>query len=151
LGASGRLYLAAGVIQFFVFDQIQIVKIPFSLSVSIILVLMLLYTYKGGIKTLVWTDTFQSLFLILGVVVSIIVIIQKMEIGFPQAVSNIIESDYSKTFFWDWRKSNFFFKELIGGVFIAVAMTGLDQNMMQKNLSCKSLGDAQKIYFGLAL
>ncbi len=151
LGASGRLYLAAGVIQFFVFDQIKSVHIPFWLSVSVILVLMLLYTYKGGIKTLVWTDTFQSLFLVLGVVVSIAIIIDKMDIGFGQAVSNIASSEYSKTFFWDWHKSNFFFKEFIGGVFIAVAMTGLDQNMMQKNLSCKSLGEAQKNIFWFSI
>lgn len=151
LGASGRLYLAAGVIQFFVFDQIQSVHVPFWLSVSVILVLMLLYTYKGGIKTLVWTDTFQSLFLVLGVVVSIAIIIDKMDIGFGQAVSNIAHSEYSKTFFWDWRKSNFFVKEFIGGVFIAVAMTGLDQNMMQKNLSCKSLGEAQKNIFWFSI
>lgn len=151
LGASGRLYLAAGVIQFFVFDRIESVHIPFWLSVSVILALMLLYTYKGGIKTLVWTDTFQSLFLVLGVVVCIAVIIHKMDIGFGNAVSNIVTSEYSKTFFWDWHKSNFFVKEFIGGVFIAVAMTGLDQNMMQKNLSCKSLEDAQKNIFWFSI
>ena len=151
MGASGRLYLAAGVIQFFVFDQIRSVHIPFWLSVSIILILMLLYTYKGGIKTLVWTDTFQSMFLVLGVIVSIAIIIDKMDIGFGQAVSNIANSAYSKTFFWDWHKSNFFIKEFIGGIFIAVAMTGLDQNMMQKNLSCKSLGEAQKNIFWFSI
>lgn len=151
LGASGRLYLAAKVIQFFVFDQIQSVHVPFWLSVSVILGLMLLYTYKGGIKTLVWTDTFQSLFLILGVVVSITIIIDKMDIGFFQAVSNITNSKYSKTFFWDWHQSNFFIKEFIGGIFIAVAMTGLDQNMMQKNLSCKSLAEAQKNIFWFSI
>ncbi len=151
LGASGRLYLAAGVIQFFVFDQIGSVHVPFWLSVSVILALMLLYTYRGGIKTLVWTDTFQSLFLVLGVVLSIAVIIHKMDIGFGKAVSNIVSSDYSQTFFWDWKKSNFFFKEFIGGIFIAVAMTGLDQNMMQKNLSCKSLGEAQKNIFWFSI
>jgi Na+/proline symporter len=151
LGASGRLYLAAGVIQFFVFDQIKSVHVPFWLSVSVILVLMLLYTYKGGIKTLVWTDTFQSLFLVLGVVVSIAIIIDKMDIGFGQAITNIASSDYSKTFFWDWHKSNYFVKEFIGGIFIAVAMTGLDQNMMQKNLSCKSLADAQKNIFWFSI
>ncbi len=151
LGASGRLYLAAGVIQFFVFDQIRSVHIPFWLSVSIILILMLLYTYKGGIKTLVWTDTFQSMFLVLGVIVSIAIIIDKMDIGFGQAVSNIANSAYSKTFFWDWHKSNFFIKEFFGGIFIAVAMTGLDQNMMQKNLSCKSLGEAQKNIFWFSI
>ena len=151
LGASGRLYLAAGVIQFFVFDRLTNIHIPFWLSVSVILALMLLYTYKGGIKTLVWTDTFQSLFLVLGVVLSIAVIIHKMDIGFGKAVSNVMSSDYSQTFFWDWKKSNFFFKEFIGGVFIAIAMTGLDQNMMQKNLSCKSLGEAQKNIFWFSI
>lgn len=151
LGASGRLYLAAGVIQFFVFDRLTTVHIPFWLSVSVILVLMLLYTYKGGIKTLVWTDTFQSLFLVLGVVVSIVIIIQKMDIGFGTAVSNIVNSEYSETFFGDWHKANFFLKEFIGGIFIAVAMTGLDQNMMQKNLSCKSLGEAQKNIFWFSI
>ena len=99
LGASGRLYLAAGVIQFFVFDRLTTIHIPFWLSVSVILALMLLYTYKGGIKTLVWTDTFQSLFLVLGVVLSIAVIIHKMDIGFAKAVSNVMSSDYSQTFF----------------------------------------------------
>lgn len=151
LGASGRLYLAAGVIQFFVFDQIGSVHVPFWLSVSVILALMLLYTYRGGIKTLVWTDTFQSLFLVLGVVLSIAVIIHKMDIGFGKAISNIMSSEYSETFFWDWKKSNFFFKEFIGGIFIAVAMTGLDQNMMQKNLSCRSLGEAQKNIFWFSI
>lgn len=151
LGAAGRLYLAAGVIQFFVFDQISSVHVPFWLSVSVILALMLLYTYKGGIKTLVWTDTFQSLFLVLGVVLSIVVIIQKMDIGFAKAVSNIASSEYSQTFFWDWKKPNFFFKEFIGGIFIAVTMTGLDQNMMQKNLSCKNLGEAQKNIFWFSI
>lgn len=151
LGASGRLYLAAGVIQFFVFDQIKSVHIPFWLSVSIILILMLMYTYKGGIKTLVWTDTFQSMFLVLGVIVSIAIIIDKMNIGFGHAIANITNSSYSKTFFWDWHKSNFFIKEFIGGIFIAVAMTGLDQNMMQKNLSCKSLAEAQKNIFWFSI
>ncbi len=151
LGASGRLYLAAGVIQFFVFDQLTSVHIPFWLSVSVILGLMLLYTYKGGIKTLVWTDTFQSLFLVLGVVLSIGVIISKMDISFATAFTNVVSSNYSQTFFWDYKKTNFFFKEFIGGIFIAVAMTGLDQNMMQKNLSCKSLAEAQKNIFWFSI
>ncbi len=147
LGAAGRLYLVAGVIQLFVFDQFTTFHVPFWVSVSVILALMLLYTYRGGIKTLVWTDTFQSLFLVLGVVLSIAAIINKLDISFFDAVSNVAASEYTETFFWDWKKSNFFFKEFLGGIFIAVAMTGLDQNMMQKNLSCKSLGDAQKNIF----
>lgn len=147
LGAAARLYLAAGAIQFFVFDQIDGIKVPFALSVSIIIALMLLYTYKGGIKTLVWTDTFQSLFLVLGVILSIAAIVSSSSWDLGGAVSQIYHSDYSKVFFWDWHKSNFFGKQFLGGVFIAVAMTGLDQNMMQKNLSCRTLGEAQKNIF----
>lgn len=144
LGAAGRLYLAAGVIQFFVFDRFETIHIPFSLSVSVIIALMLLYTYKGGIKTLVWTDTFQSLFLVLGVVLSIAAIISNTDWSFSTAVSKLSHSSYSQVFFFDWHKSTFFFKQFLGGVFIAVTMTGLDQNMMQKNLSMSNLKDAQK-------
>ena len=144
LGAAGRLYLAAGVIQFFVFDRFETIHIPFAASVSVIIALMLLYTYKGGIKTLVWTDTFQSFFLILGVVLSIAAIISSTDWSFSTAVSKLTHSSYSQVFFFDWHKSTFFFKQFLGGVFIAVTMTGLDQNMMQKNLSCRSLKDAQK-------
>jgi len=147
MGAAGRLYLAAGVIQLFVFDQFETVHVPFWVSVSVILVLMLLYTYRGGIKTLVWTDSFQSFFLVLGVVLSIVAIVNKLNIPFSTAISNVFHSEYTETFFWDWKKPNFFFKEFLGGIFIAVAMTGLDQNMMQKNLSCKTLGEAQKNIF----
>jgi Na+/proline symporter len=151
VGAAGRLFLAASVIQFFVFDQFTTIKVPFALSVSVILLLMLLYTYRGGIKTLVYTDTFQSLFLVLGVVLSIAAIISKMDISFGTAMSNIYNSDYSETFFFDFKKTNFVLKEFIGGVFIAVAMTGLDQNMMQKNLTCKSLKEAQKNIFWFSI
>lgn len=151
LGAAGRLYLAAGVIQLFVFDQFESVHVPFWVSVSFILALMLLYTYRGGIKTLVWTDTFQSLFLILGVILSIAAIVSRMDISITKAVAQVFHSEYSETFFWDWKKSNFFLKEFLGGIFIAVAMTGLDQNMMQKNLSCKSLGEAQKNIFWFSI
>ena len=151
LGAAGRLFLAATVIQFFVFDQFTGFKVPFALSVSVILGLMLLYTYRGGIKTLVYTDTFQSLFLVMGVVLSIVAIVSKMDISFTEAVTGIFASKYSETFFFDFNKSNFFLKEFLGGVFIAVTMTGLDQNMMQKNLTCPSLKDAQKNIFWFSI
>lgn len=144
LGAAARLYLAANVIQLFVFDQFTTVRIPFALSVSVILGLMLLYTYRGGIKTLVYTDTLQSLFLVLGVVLSIVAIISKMELSWWEVVKDITASEKSDIWVTDVLKSNFVLKDIIGGLFIAVAMTGLDQNMMQKNLSCKSLGEAQK-------
>lgn len=141
LGAAARLYLTASVIQLFVFDAMGV---PFWLSVSIIIALILLYTYKGGIKTLVWTDTFQSVFLLLGVVLSIAAISHEMNFGVKDMFSAVAESDMTQIFFWDWQAKSFFPKQFIGGMFIAIAMTGLDQNMMQKNLSCRSLGDAQK-------
>lgn len=144
LGAAGRLYLAANVIQYFVFDRLFGNSVPFALSVSLILLLMLIYTYKGGIKTLVYTDTIQSLFLVAGVVLSIFAITSQMNISIVDAAKQVYRSDYSEFLFFDFKKSNFFFKDFIGGIFTAVAMTGLDQNMMQKNLSCKSLPEAQK-------
>jgi Na+/proline symporter len=127
-----------------VFDRFESIHIPFAVSVSVIIALMLLYTYKGGIKTLVWTDTFQSFFLILGVVLSIAAIISSTDWSFTTAVSKLVHSNHSQVFFFDWHKSTFFFKQFLGGVFIAVTMTGLDQNMMQKNLSMSNLKDAQK-------
>jgi len=151
LGAAGRLYLAASVIQFFVFDQIESFHIPFPVSVLVILLLMMLYTYRGGIKTLVYTDTFQSLFLLGGVVLSIVAIAQGMDRSVPDLFTGIVNSKYVETFFWDFNKPNFFIKEFLGGVFIAVSMTGLDQNMMQKNLSCKSLKEAQKNIFWFSI
>lgn len=148
LGAAARLYLTASVIQLFVFDALGV---PFWLAVSIIIFLMLVYTYKGGIKTLVWTDTLQSGFLLLAVVLSIIAISRELNLGFFDLIDAVAESTYSKTFFWDIKPKSFFFKQFLAGVFIAVAMTGLDQNMMQKSLSCKRLWDAQKNIYSYSI
>lgn len=141
LGAALRLYLAAAVLQLFVFDHYGV---PFSLTVSIIILLMLAYTYRGGIKTLVWTDTLQSGLLLLGVILTIVAILSQLGWSMGDAITQISESKMSTTFFWDWRESNFFFKQFFSGALIAIVMTGLDQNMMQKSLSCPQLGDAQK-------
>jgi len=140
-GAALRLYLAAGVLQLFVFDKWGI---PFPVSVAIIILLMLVYTYRGGIKTLIWTDMFQSSFLLLGVILSIAVIMNQMNFSVSEAITQIKESPYSQIFYWDWHEKSFFLKQFLSGAFIAIVMTGLDQNMMQKNLSCRSLPDAQK-------
>ncbi|MBK8551015.1 MAG: sodium:solute symporter [Ignavibacteria bacterium] len=141
IGAAFRLYISAAVLQIFIFDQWNI---PFAVTSTIVIGLILLYTYRGGIKTLVWTDSVQSLFLLTGVIFSIIVIINTLDLGLTDIFSTIRDSKYSQVFFWDWQEKNFFFKQFLSGVFIAIVMTGLDQNMMQKNLSCKSLPDAQK-------
>lgn len=141
IGAALRLYLAAGVLQLFFFDAWHI---PFWLSVSVIIILMLVYTYKGGIKTLVYTDALQSLFLLGGVVLSIAVILQELNWSILESAHKIIDSNYSKIFFWEWKEKTFFVKQFLSGAFIAIVMTGLDQNMMQKNLSVPNLKDAQK-------
>ena len=140
-GAAARLFLAANVFQIFVFDQWGV---PFWLTVSITIALILSYTYRGGIKTLVWTDTFQSTFLLLGVVLSIAAIASELDLGLSGLISTVRESGMSKTFFWDWRATNYFWKHFLSGIFIAIVMMGLDQNMMQKNLSCRSLREAKK-------
>lgn len=141
LGAAARLYLAANVFQVFIFGQWGV---PFWLTVSVIIVLILAYTYRGGIKTLVWTDTFQSTFLLLGVVLSIAAIARELDLGLGGLVAAVKNSEMSQTFFWDWRGTNYFWKQFCAGAFIAIAMTGLDQNMMQKNLSCRSLREAKR-------
>jgi len=141
IGASLRLFLTAGVLQFFVFDHYGV---PFWLTVSIIIILILIYTYRGGIKTLVWTDTLQSGLLLLGVILSIVAILSQLDMGISEAISEIKNSQMSKIFFWDWHEKSFFPKQFLSGAFIAVVMTGLDQNMMQKNLSMPNLKDAQK-------
>ncbi|MBK7182989.1 MAG: sodium:solute symporter [Bacteroidetes bacterium] len=141
IGAALRLYLAAGVIQLFVFDSYGV---PFVVTVALIIVLMLLYTYRGGIKTLVWTDTLQSGLLLLGVILSITAIMSSLDFGFVDVIREVKNSKYSQVFFWDWKEKSYFFKQFLSGAFIAVVMTGLDQNMMQKNLSCPDLKSAQK-------
>lgn len=141
MGAAARLYLAANVFQVFVFDQWGV---PFWLTVSVTIALILAYTYRGGIKTLVWTDTFQSTFLLLGVVLSIAAIAGELNLGPTALLTTVRDSEMSRLFFWDWRETNYFWKQFLSGVFIAIVMTGLDQNMMQKNLSCRSLGEAKK-------
>lgn len=141
IGAAFRLYISATVLQLFIFDQWNI---PFGVTVTVIIALILLYTYRGGIKTLVWTDTLQSGFLLLGVILSIVAIANAMDLNFMGIVRTVKESPYSQVFFWDWQPKTNFFKQFFSGAFIAIVMTGLDQNMMQKNLSCKSLPEAQK-------
>lgn len=141
IGAAFRLFISAGVLQLFLFEPMGI---PFWLSVSIIILLILAYTLRGGIKTLVWTDTFQSLFLLMGVILTCTAIISQMNWSLGEAVGQIINSPHAQIFNWEWTPKTNFFKQFISGMFIAIAMTGLDQNMMQKNLSCRSLPEAQK-------
>ena len=102
------------------------------------------YTQKGGIKTIIWTDSLQTLFLLIAVVFTIIAVTKSLEWDFVQLVSGIAESPKSQIFFWDWRSENNFFKQFLAGIFITVAIVGMDQDMMQKNLTCRNIKDAQK-------
>ncbi|MBL7790438.1 MAG: sodium:solute symporter [Chitinophagales bacterium] len=148
LGSAARLFLAASVLQLFIFDQWGV---PFALSVSLIIFLIWLYTTKGGIKTLVWTDAFQSSLLIFGVLVSIYVIVTQLNISWVDLPELIAENKNSELFCWDINSKNYFWKQFIGGAFIAACMTGLDQNMMQKNLTCKTLGESKKNIFWFSI
>lgn len=141
IGASFRLFLVAGVLQLGFFDALGV---PFSVTVLVTILLIWLYTFRAGIKTIVWTDTLQTFFMLLSVAISIYIIADDLNMGFSQLVSTITESPNSKIFNWDWQSSQNFFKQFFAGAFIAIVMTGLDQNMMQKNLTCRNLKDAKK-------
>jgi Na+/proline symporter len=149
IGASFRMYLVANVLQFTVFEKLGI---PFWITVIATIIFIWLYTFKGGIKTIVWTDTLQTLFMLLAVIFTIILLGKQLGWGLTETISNIKESDFSQIFFFnDSNSPNYFWKHFLGGAFIAIAMTGLDQDMMQKNLSCKNIKDAQKNMFWFSI
>ena len=142
IGASFRLFLVANVLQITVFNTLNI---PFWVTVVITIVLIWLYTFKGGIKTIIWTDSLQTIFMLAAVGVSTVLISKQLNLDFKGMVNTIVENKHSKIFYFDdFKGAYFFFKQFFAGAFIAVVMTGLDQDMMQKNLSCRNLKDAQK-------
>lgn len=150
IGASFRLFLMANVLQITVFDAWGV---PFALTVLITIMLIWLYTFKGGIKTIIWTDSLQTLFMLLSVGISIYLIMDKLDLNMASTISTIRESEYGKVFeFNDWASKQHFLKQFFTGAFITIVMTGLDQDMMQKNLSCKNLGEAKKnmYWYGFA-
>jgi Na+/proline symporter len=143
IGASFRLFLVANVLQLLLFDAYGV---PFWVTVTITIVLIWLYTFKGGMKTIVWTDTLQTLFMLIAVGVCIYTISSKLQIS--NIFSYVADSKLSKTFFFeDINAGNYFWKQFLAGAFVAIVMTGLDQGMMQKNLTCRNLKDAQKNMF----
>ncbi len=143
IGSAFRLFLVANVLQIALFDAWQV---PFEATVALTIFLIWLYTYRGGIKTVVWTDTLQTLFMLLAVGISLWLVIRELGIAPTELPEALRQSNYGQVFFWGEGKQNFF-KQFVGGAFIAIVMTGLDQDMMQKNLTCRSLGDAQKNMF----
>ncbi len=141
IGASFRLYLVAMVFDKFILSAFNI---PFWATVVFTILLIWVYTFRGGIKTIVWTDTLQTTFMLLAVVFTISFILKDLNWSVGDAVVNIRESAYSQWFISNSHAPNFFWKHFLGGMFITIVMTGLDQDMMQKNLTCRSLKDAKK-------
>lgn len=142
IGSSFRLYLVAIVLQRFIFDEMGI---PFWLTIVICLLLIWAYTFKGGLKTIIITDTLQTTFLVASVFLSIYFIMNSLDMNIGEAFASIKNSNYSKIFFTDDFVTNkfHFSKQFIGGIFVTIGMFGLDQDLMQKNLSCKNLKEAQ--------
>ncbi|MBO7571784.1 MAG: sodium:solute symporter [Bacteroidales bacterium] len=141
MGSALRMYLVVFVLHEFVFKAIGV---PFWALALFFIVLILVYTFKGGIKTIIWTDTLQTTFLLLSTVITIVFLLKEMDISFFDMMSQAADDGYTKMFETDWRSNNFFLKQILSGAFITIAMTGLDQDMMQKNLTCKSLKEAKK-------
>ncbi len=143
VGAAFRLFLVAKVLQLLIFNAFGI---PFFVTVIITIALIWLYTFKGGIKTIIFTDTLQTLFMLVSVVVTITFLASALDLNsISEVYTNVKESALSKTFFFDdVNDAQYFFKSFLAGIFITITMTGLDQDMMQKNLTCKNLKEAQK-------
>ncbi|MBL7864883.1 MAG: sodium:solute symporter [Cyclobacteriaceae bacterium] len=149
VGSSLRLCLSATVLQLFLFDAWNI---PFYITVVITIFLIWIYTFKGGIKTIVWTDTFQTTFLVSSVAICVYLIADRLGLSLGEMVNTVYQSDMSRVFYFDDANSTLFFpKQFFGGALIAIAMTGLDQDLMQKNLTCRNLGEAQKNMFWLTV
>ena len=144
IGSSARLYLAVNVLQIAIFAPIGV---PFVVTVFISIALIWLYTHRGGVQTIIWTDTLQTLFLLIALFITIYLVGQQMNMGLGDMIQTISDSKYSHMFEWDWKSPHFFGKDFLAGIFIAIVMTGLDQDLMQKNLTCKSIGEAQKNMF----
>ena len=141
VGATARLYLVISVLQIFIFNKFGI---PFMITTIVILLLILLYTFEGGVKTIIYTDTLQTTGMLVGLIACIFVISKALGTDFSGVFSLMSEKGYTKIFNWDVKAGSFALKHIVGGMFIAIAMTGLDQEMMQKNISVKTLKDSQK-------
>jgi Na+/proline symporter len=147
LGATARLYLVVNILQIFVFEKINIGSmqgIPFWLTALVILLMILLYTFEGGVKTIVYTDTLQTLGMIIGVAVSITVILNALDLNLWEAFTVLKKENLTRVVDSDILSKSFIIKSLLGGIFTVIAMTGLDQEMMQKNISVNKLKDSQK-------
>lgn len=148
LGATARLYLVVNILQDAILDSFHI---PFWATTLIILIMILLYTYEGGVKTIVWTDTLQTTCMLLGLVICVIYILNNLHLGLGDSLQLMHDKGYSKIFFTNPNSKMFFLKQILAGAFITITMTGLDQEMMQKNISVKTLKDSQKNIISMSL
>ena len=141
-GAALRMFLVCAILQRFVFDALHV---PFVLTVSVVLALIWLYTRRSGIRTIVWTDSFQTFCLLATLILIMIQLASHLNVNVAQAWELVWQSPHSRIFVWvDWADKQHFFKQFFSGIFIVIVMTGLDQDMMQKNLTCRNLKEAQK-------
>jgi Na+/proline symporter len=141
VGSAGRMFIAVQVLQLAIFDRLGV---PFEATVVLAIALIWVYTFKGGVKTIIVTDTLQTFFLVTAVFLTVFLIARQLNLSAGELWTTVQSSEYSRIFVWDWAPKNNFFKDFISGAFIAIVMTGLDQDLMQKNLTCRSIGDAQK-------
>jgi Na+/proline symporter len=141
LGATARLYLVVRILQDAILESFHI---PFWATTLIILLMILLYTYEGGVKTIVWTDTLQTSCMLIGLVICVVYILSQLDMGIGQSLSAMGDKGYSKIFFTEPESRFFFLKQILAGAFVTITMTGMDQEMMQKNISVKTLKDSQK-------
>ena len=140
-GATARLFLVINVLQIFILDQMGV---PFIATTALILLMILLYTFEGGVKTIVYTDMLQTSFMLIGLVICLVYILSTMDLSMTSAFSIMNEKGLTSIFNYDINSKSYFLKNLLGGAVIAIAMTGLDQEMMQKNISVSNMKDSQK-------
>jgi len=148
VGATARLYLVINVLHIFILKDLGV---PFALTTFVILLMILLYTFEGGVKTIVYTDTLQTTFMLLGLIVCIVYILQHIGFSVGGTLQAMEEKGFTRIFNTDLNSKGFFVKQILGGMFITIAMTGLDQEMMQKNISVKNLRDSQKNMISFSL
>ncbi|HEX8277197.1 MAG TPA: sodium:solute symporter [Segetibacter sp.] len=148
LGATARLYLVINVLQVFILDEMGV---PFWLTTFVILLMIILYTFKGGVKTIVFTDTLQTSFILLGLIVCVMYIMSQLNLTFTDTWAVLKSRNYTTLFNNDYKSSGYFLKSIVGGAFITIAMTGLDQEMMQKNISVRNIKDSQKNMISLSI
>ncbi|WP_295999859.1 sodium:solute symporter [Rugamonas sp.] len=141
LGSTARLYLVVNILQLTILDSLGV---PFWLTSMVILLMILLYTYEGGVKTIVWTDTLQTSAMLIGLVSCVAIVLLRLDLSLPQSLARMSEHGLTRIFTFDVDSPVYLWKQVLAGIFITVAMTGMDQEMMQKNISVRTLADAQK-------